>query len=372
MRLRAESGLWSTGPTVSPAPAVAVLEVSGAVLAWTVDDPPEVANVNVTFTDVLAAEWLWRLIGVPGHAAVVGALQGRRVTDTVDVAGIDLLPEPVNVLRRLALGHWLRRWWPASARDGIAGLDRSVLDGEVALLTSAAEDYFADDAFDCDVVELLAPHRLSLLGHERDGDPRVVVLARACAELANELGAWSSSDPMEDIEAAGVRRRDDYALAAGAESGGSTPTAMAIGVGSVNWLAVPPGVFDAADDTVEWSIELAGSTAAAQVRVAPLGPVSPSGIAVRVSSGPVSGTGVLDARGRATVSLMDEGHRVLAEAAAWNHDWSPTTVAVGAEVPESAEAAGIRERIRAFARRRLAAPGGDAFLAEKLAAESDY
>jgi hypothetical protein len=131
-------------------------------------------------------------------------------------------------------------------------------------------------------------------------------------------------------------------------------------------------VFDAADETVEWSIEMAESTAAALVRVAPLGPASPSGIPVRVSSGPVSGVGILDERGRATVSLMDEGHRVLAEGPAWNHDWSTTTVAVGADVQESAEAAETRQRIRAFARRRLAAPGEDAFLAETLAAESDY
>jgi hypothetical protein len=45
---------------------------------------------------------------------------------------------------------------------------------------------------------------------------------------------------------------------------------------------------------------------------------------------------------------------------------------VGADLPEPVEAAEIRQRIRAFARRRLASPGADAFLAEILAAESDY
>lgn len=372
MKLLAEAGLWSTGPTVAPAPAVAVLEVSGAVLAWTVDEPPESAAVRITFTDVLAAEWLWRLTGPAGHAAMVGALGGRGIVESIDVSGIDLLPEPVKELRRLALGHWLRRWWPESVRDGIAGLDRSLLDGEVALLTSAAQDYFAEDTFDSDVVELLAPHRNSLLAHERGGDPRIADLARSCTDLAGEVGAWDSSDPMDDLEDPSVRRRDDYALAAGAETGGLTPTAMAVGVGSVNWMAVPPGVFDAADETVEWSIEMADSTAAALIRVAALGPASPSGIPVRVSSGPVSGTGLLDARGRATVSLMDEGHRVLAEGPAWNHDWSATTVSVGADVAESADAAEIRERMRTFARRRLASPGDDAYLAEIVAAESDY
>ena len=39
MRLVADSGLWSTGPPVAPSPLVAVLEVSGAVLSWTIDEP---------------------------------------------------------------------------------------------------------------------------------------------------------------------------------------------------------------------------------------------------------------------------------------------------------------------------------------------
>jgi hypothetical protein len=372
VKLLAESGLWSTGPTVSPAPAVAVLEVSGAVLAWTVDDSSDVAALRIAFTDVTAAEWLWRLVGVTGHATVIRALEGRTPTQSVEVGGVDLLPEPVTDLRRLALGHWLRRWWPASARDGIAGLDRSLLDGELALLTAAAEDYFADDTFDSDVVELLAPHRSSLLAHQRSGDPRVIDLVRACTDLANQVGAWDPSEWLGEPEDSSVRRRDDYALAAGADSGGSTAAAIAGGVGSVNWTAVPPGVFDAADGTIEWSIEMAGAAAVMLVRVAPLGPASPIGIPVSVSSGTVSGTGVLDADGHATLPLTDDGHLALAEGPAWNHDWSTTTVTAGADLPESVDAAEVRQRIRTCARRRLASPGADAFLAEMLAAESDY
>jgi hypothetical protein len=140
----------------------------------------------------------------------------------------------------------------------------------------------------------------------------------------------------------------------------------------VNWLAVPPNVFDAAEHTVAWSIDMAEATAAATVRIDTLGQASSRGILVRVSSGAVSGTGILDARGRAKVSLMDDGQGALAESSAWNHDWSATAVAVGADVPDSAAAAETRQRIRAFARRRLASPGDDAFLAEILAAESDY
>jgi hypothetical protein len=369
VRLLNESGLWSTGPTVLPAPAVAVLEVSGAVLAWTIDDS-SAASVRITFTDVYAAEWLWRLVGAAGHTAVTTALDGRAPSDAVDVDGIDVLPEPVNDLRRLALGHWLRRWWPASARDGIAGLDRSLLDGEVALLTSTAQEYFDDDTFDSDVAELLEPHRNSLLSHGRGGDPRVVELARACIDLADEVGAWGA-DWAEELEESVAARRDDYALAAGAESAGPT-AAIAVGVDSVNWMTVPPGVFDAADRTIQWSIEMAGAAAAAAVRVAPLGHAPATGIPIRVSSENVSGTGILDESGRATVSLIDDGRLPLAEGPAWNHDWSTTTVKVGADLPEPAEATETRQRIRAFARRRLSSPGADAFLTEMLAAESDY
>ena len=49
------------------------------------------------------------------------------------------------------------------------------------------------------------------------------------------------------------RRRDDYALAAGSETTPRASEQIASGVGSVNWAAVPPGVFDAADGTVDWS-----------------------------------------------------------------------------------------------------------------------
>jgi hypothetical protein len=59
----------------------------------------------------------------------------------------------------------------------------------------------------------------------------------------------------------------------------------------------------------------------------------------------------------------------MTETAAWNHDWSLTSVTIGADVDESPK---TRERIRSFARARLDRPANDAFLAEILAAESNY
>ena len=55
MRLVADSGLWSTGPQAAPTPLVAVLEVSGAVLSWAIEDRAGAAEI--TFTDLPRADW---------------------------------------------------------------------------------------------------------------------------------------------------------------------------------------------------------------------------------------------------------------------------------------------------------------------------
>ena len=73
MRLVADSGLWTAGPADEPltaTPLVAVLEVSGAVLSWIVDDPPTDAATRITFSDLARADWLWRILGESGHVAV--------------------------------------------------------------------------------------------------------------------------------------------------------------------------------------------------------------------------------------------------------------------------------------------------------------
>ena len=57
MKLEARSEGWSGGPVVADVPAVAVLEVSGAVLEWTVDDPAGAAATRMTVTDVVAADY---------------------------------------------------------------------------------------------------------------------------------------------------------------------------------------------------------------------------------------------------------------------------------------------------------------------------
>jgi hypothetical protein len=353
--------LWSTGRQQAQPPLVAVLEVSGALLSWTVDDPSGAAQI--TFTDPARADWLWRVLGESGHVALAAATENRAPDAAVDLAGVELSEEALAPLRRLALGHWLRRWWPASQRDGIAALDGALLDAEIALLTADAEAFFTDDTFDSDVAALLRPHAAALTARLDGGDPRVVELVRSCTDLGDDVGV-----ALGEAEGA-VARRDDFALAAGAGRDGVSAGAVATGTASISWGAVPPGVFDAAENTIDWRVEVVDGVAKAVVRVALSGYGLAAGIAVGLRSGDLGGAGVLDADGAATLPLVDAQHQDVTESVAWDHDWRSTAVTVGAEVAESPD---VRARIRDFARSRLRQPAGDAFLAEVLAAESDY
>jgi hypothetical protein len=260
----------------------------------------------------------------------------------------------------------LRRWWPASQRDGIAALDSALLDAEIAVLTAAAEDFFTDETFDSDVAALLRPHAAALSAHLQGGDPRVIELVRNCADLANDVGiAFGEADGV-------AQRRDDYALAAGPDAGRHGSSAIATGADSVIWGAVPPGVFDAAEKTVAWRIEAVDGVAKAVIRVELSGAGLAAGIAVRLRSDGLGGTGVLDVDGVAAFPIVDQEQRPVAESAAWDHDWRSTAVTIGADRNELVESPQMRERVRDFARTRLHRQAPDTFLAEVLAAESDY
>lgn len=126
-------------------------------------------------------------------------------------------------------------------------------------------------------------------------------------------------------------RRDDFALAAGGETGRTTSTTVATGVDSVQWSAVPSGIFDAAENTVNWSVESADNAVTATVRVALSGLGSPNGVAVRLRSDSFAGGGVLGADGRGAFPVVDSDQQSVSES-----------------------------------------PDDDAYLAEILAAESDY
>jgi hypothetical protein len=376
MRLIAESGLWRIGPAVAAVPLVAVVEVDGAVLAWTVDEPHEQAQI--TLTDADRADWLWRILGESGHRALAAAAaQAPEQAAGVDLSDVNVRPGTLDGLRRLAIGHWLRRWWPASVRDGIAGLDPALLDAEIALLTAQADDFAGEDALDADIGALLAPHAAALTLHVIVGEPRVVDLVVRCVGLAQDVGVdapgWAelaeAVEEMTTSAASASARQDDYALAAGTDTGPASAGLIARGVTSMAWSAVPGGVFDAAEDTVNWAVTADGDRVKAVVHVAVVGPGSPDGIPIELRCNGFTATGALDESGRASVELLDATNQPVAVAQAWDQDWSATAVTVGAETAEAADA---RDRVRRFARNRLAEPGPDAYLAEILAAESDY
>ncbi|ORA11389.1 hypothetical protein [Mycobacterium arosiense] len=229
---------------------------------------------------------------------------------------------------------------------------------EVVLLTAGAQSFFPDDTLDSDVTQLLAPHATGAGLAEEIG-----VGGEGWSELTAALGDSSL------ILTLPSDRRDDYALAAGAGTGPRGADAVARGVTSIAWSGVPPAVFDAGENTVERSIEARDSTVVAVVQAAVIGPDPATGIAVRLSCGAIEGHGALEATGRAALPLADGPRHPLAKSAAWGHDWSATSVLVGAETTESPE---IRERARRWARSRLDSPPRDAVLAEILASESSY
>ncbi|AKK27988.1 hypothetical protein [Mycobacterium sp. EPa45] len=374
MRMVADSGLWRLGPAVAAVPLVAVLEVDGAVLAWTVDELD--AGAQITLTDTTRADWLWQVLGEDGHHALAAATEDPPDhTAGVELSGVEVRVGALDGLRRLALGHWLRRWWPASVRDGISGLDPALLDAEIALLTADAEDFVGEDSIDGDIAALLAPHAAALTMHLLVGDPRVVELVRRSVHLADDAGVdapgWAElSDAVENAQHhQATAHQDDYALAAGGDAGPAPAGLIARGAASIAWSGVPGGVFDAAEDTVSWAVAADGDRVTATVYAAAIGPGSPAGIPIALRCGEFTGAGALDSWGRATITLLDDADAPVTASAAWDQDWSATAVTVGAEVAESRQA---RERVRQLARRRLAQPGPDAYLAEILAAESDY
>ncbi|TGD88310.1 hypothetical protein BayCH28_11175 [Mycolicibacterium sp. CH28] len=375
MKLVMESGLWWTGAEVASVPLAAVVEADGAVLAWTIDQPSDASGAQITFTDVMRADWLWRLFGEAGHRTISSAITAApsdRPAE-IDLPGIAVDQGPLDGLRRLAVGHWLRRWWPASIGDGIAGLDPALLDAEIALATVAVEDFLGEDTLDSDIGALLAPHAAALAAHARRGDPRVVELVTRCVELAEDCGVsapgWAELADALDAPIAAPARQDDYALAAGPSAGSEPAGVIAHGATSMAWSAVPAGVFDAAEETVAWTVGADDSRTLAVVRTAVVGPGLPAGVPVVLRCGTLRGSGSLDDGGRARLEILDSTAKPVTASAAWDQDWSATIVTVGAEVDESAQS---RHRARRFARRRLAEPAADAYLAEILAAEADY
>ena len=301
MRLVADSGLWSTGPLVAPTPLVRCSKSAAPCCPGLSTIAARRCGRSRSPTR-LSADWLWRVLGESGHVALAAALSGRRPERRrpSKLAGVDVQPGSVDELRRLAIGHWLRRWWPASHRDGIAALDRCAArcrdraaDRGRARTSSPTTRSIPMWRGCC---RRMRRHSAHTSGAEIRG---VVELVRAASELTDDVGI-ALAEPAEAMP-----RRDDFALAAGLDGppehrwcGGDREQAHSTGPG------VPPGVFDAAENTIEWRVVATDAATNAVVGVALSGTASPGGVAVRLRSRDFSGAGILDGDGRATFPIM--------------------------------------------------------------------
>ncbi|MFE2034402.1 hypothetical protein ACFXBB_14325 [Streptomyces scopuliridis] len=335
------------GPAPSvldPAPGVdvAVLEVAGGLLTWSVLALDAVPVAVLDDVD-LAQEWVWALYG----EQVALGLADDTVTESapeqpepVEVAVLPALPALVASARQLAFAHWAARWWPASVIDDIPPLDARLLDREIGDLTE-----------ECDLL------------------------------FAGEETADSRPPDSPDAESAAVEeppRATDYALAAGPAAGTGTPgpagaggLTLARGTGGSDWRRCPPGLVDASERAVSWEV----------VRAAARTTVS---VSVVAAPGPVTVPGELTPR--ATVSgaadPLDLALRLVDDA--WLGDAPFDTVRTGDPAPGgaglavdiylpgfgtprphdrpddgAAAAAEVRARIRTLVRSRLARATGE-------------
>ncbi|MFE3141919.1 hypothetical protein [Streptomyces scopuliridis] len=340
------------GPAPSvldPAPGVdvAVLEVAGGLLTWSVLALDAVPVAVLDDVD-LAQGWVWALYG----EQVALALADDTVTESapeqpepVEVPVLPVLPVlpalPALVVsaRQLAFAHWAARWWPASVIDDIPPLDERLLDREIGDLTE-----------ECDLL------------------------------FAGEETADSRPSDGPDAESAAVEkppRASDYALAAGPAAGtgtagpaGAGGLTLARGTGGSDWRRCPPGLVDASERAVSWEVVRAAARTTVSVSVvAAPGPVTvPSELTPRAT---VSGA----------ADPLDLALRLVDDA--WLGDAPFDTVRPGDPAPGGAglavdiylpgfgtprphdryhdqeAAAEVRARIRALVRSRLARATGE-------------
>ncbi|WP_290061285.1 hypothetical protein [Amycolatopsis solani] len=209
-------------------------------------------TMRVELSDAAAAEpWLTRLVG---EEAALAAL-------TTGAAEVPARPE----LADLALLLWARRWWPASPGLGVAPLDPALLDLEAAVATAAVAEGVLD-GFEATPGELFDAAAEGIAATS---------VAEEVRELCLRLAAWfDERDDVVRAEAAAALAaavspgQRAYALAAGAGGMAAGDGIVAEGRASVDWARVPPGILDAADDTVTWRIVAAPTGTRLEVEVA--------------------------------------------------------------------------------------------------------
>jgi hypothetical protein len=273
------------GEPAGPAFTRAVLDVAGAVLTWPVLGEPGLPTAEVHDTG-RAQQWLWALYGervaVAVHRCAAGEPGG--VTVVAEVTA------PAASAARLALGHWVARWWPASYVDGIPALEPDVLGLELASLTHRCQQFFdgsGDQTDDC-VAELIEEHQAALdplirwwnaAPQATDTSRRLESVLRLVGDAAEGAGldgpALRRLQSALDLDRPAGAPLDlgalfagpgDYALTAGDPlvAGGRV---IARGSGNNDWLRYPPGFVDAAEDAVSWTARAAGARRRIEVEV---------------------------------------------------------------------------------------------------------
>ncbi|MFI5585941.1 hypothetical protein ACIA5G_12965 [Amycolatopsis sp. NPDC051758] len=197
--------------------------------------------MTVELSDAAAAEpWLTRLVG------------SERALEAIAAGHVDVPAHPE--LATLALLLWARRWWPASPSLGVPSLDPALLDLEAAAATAAVEDLAEGllDGFEASPAELFDAAAEGIA---------VTSVAEEVRGLCLRLSAWfdDRDDVVRAEAAAGLAAavspgQRAYALAAGAGPSMLGEGVVVEGRASVDWARVPPGVLDAAEDTVAWRI----------------------------------------------------------------------------------------------------------------------
>ncbi len=176
-------------------------------------------------------------------------------------------------LRRLAMGHWLRRYWPAGDRTGFGHLDPLLMDCELATLAWSLDDILLTRQH---AGPLLAPHAARLVDLVDDGvgTGQRARLLRAALEVARHTLAPShpayaavceltaeGEDPGAAVLTFERRQgapttvpRSHVALAASTTTGGADGRR----VDEVDWQQVPGQVLDWGPDSVEWTLRRDG------------------------------------------------------------------------------------------------------------------
>jgi hypothetical protein len=236
-------GDWPGWPEVT-----AILEASGAVLAWDilVGDAVPAARIH---DPARAAEWLWEVYGSAAED-ILGGAEDVTVPEDGDWSVRD-------ACRTVAQLDWARAWWPASASAGVPALDPVVLQAERAIALSTVEHLLDDpDAVERALESVALPAEEDLAGR--------------VAALAEDYGI--------DLSPAPAPARSGYALAAGGMSGG-TRTTVLTGTSTVDWTLVPTGSVDAAAPA-EWAVVRRAGATVVEVSVIP-GPQPENPLAAR-------------------------------------------------------------------------------------------